>query len=210
MTDNAQVSDRALIDRVLAGDPQAADLFVARFTRLVWWILLHHLRLAPESAEEVYQDVFVHLCEDDYRRLRLWTGEGDLAAYLSPIVRRRGLDFLSKEQNVPVTELDSDPDQVDDRPGPEEQARLDEQRCWLEEAVAAFGEQERRLYELRFVEDHSYREIAAELGITINNVGVRLTRLVERLRAAVAGQMPPKTPAAGDRVRSPGAGPSIK
>jgi len=210
MLNDAQVSDRALIDRVLAGDPQAADQFVARFTRLVWWILLHRLRLAPESAEEVYQDVFVHLCEDDYRRLRMWTGEGDLAAYLGPIVRHRGLDFINKDQREPLTELDSDLDQVDERPGPEEQACLDEQRDRLEQAVAGLGEQDRRLYKLRFVEDRSYREISASLEITVNNVGVRLTRLVDRLRAAVAEQPPPKTPQTGNDVRSPGARTSIK
>ena len=212
---DAQVSDRALIHRVLDGDPQAADLFVARFTRLVWWILTHQLRLAPESAEEVYQDVFVHLWGDDYRRLRNWSGEGDFAAYLAPIVRHRGLDCIKKgkarrEQPLPDAEEESGRDPVDDCPGPEELARFEEQRRQLEEAVATLGEQDRRLYELRFVEEQSYREIALACGITVNNAGVRLNRLVDRLRAAVAERDAPKARKTGDAVRSPGTGPSIE
>jgi RNA polymerase sigma factor (sigma-70 family) len=212
---DAQVSDRALIHRVLDGDPKAADLFVARFTRLVWWILIHQLRLTPESAEEVYQDVFVHLWGDDYRRLRNWSGEGDFAAYLAPIVRHRGLDCIRRgnarrEQPLPGIEEESGREPIDDRPGPEELARLEEQRRQLEQAVASLGEQDRKLYELRFVGEQSYREIALACGITINNAGVRLNRLVERLRAAVVEPRTPKPPNTGDAVRSPGAGPSIK
>ena len=72
------------------------------------------------------------------------------------------------------------------------------------------GRQDRELYELRFVEEQSYREIALACNITVNNAGVRLNRLVERLRAVVAERGMPKSPRTGDIVRSPGAGPSIE
>jgi len=215
MSLHADVSDVALIHRVVAGDEEAADLFVTRFTRLVWWVLTHRLRLDPEPAGELYQDVFVHLWGEDYRRLRNWSGEGDFAAYLAPIVRHRGLDRIRKgnarrEQPLPGNEEDSGSEPVDDRPGPEELARLEEQRRQLEQAVAALGEQDRKLYELRFGEEQSYREIALACGITVNHTGVRLSRLVERLRASIVEPGAPKPRKTGDAVRSPGAGPSIK
>jgi RNA polymerase sigma-70 factor (ECF subfamily) len=220
---DAQVSDRALVDRVLAGDPRAADQFVARFTRLVWWILIHQIRLAHEPAEEVYQDVFVHLWEDEYRRLRNWSGDGDFAAYLAPIVRHRALDRLRREpgeralpiqegtdfKSVPVP-VKSVPVPADDRPGAEELALVEEQRRLLGGAVGALGEQDRRLYGLRFAEERSYKEISVSLGITVTNVGVRLNRLVERLRASVTEDAVPKTRKTGPAVRLPGPGPSPK
>jgi RNA polymerase sigma-70 factor (ECF subfamily) len=212
---DAQVTDRALVDRVLAGDPRAADQFVTRFTRLVWWVLIHQIRLAPEPAEEVYQDVFVHLWEDEYRRLRNWSGDGDFAAYLAPIVRHRALDRLRREPGdrtrpIPGAGDEAGGEPADDRPGAEELALVEEQRRQLERAVAALGEQDRRLYELRIVEERSYREISDSLGITVTNVGVRLSRLVERLRAAVTEARSPETRRTGPAVRLPGPGPSPK
>jgi RNA polymerase sigma-70 factor (ECF subfamily) len=205
--------DRQLVNRVLAGDPRAADLFVTRFTRLVWWILIHQIRLAPEPAEEVYQDVFVHLWDDDYRRLRNWSGDGDFAAYLAPIVRHRALDRLRQEQGrhdrqLPETGGETRPDPADDRPGADELAWIAQQRRLLDHAVADLGEQDRRLYELRFLKDRSYREISVSLDITVTNVGVRLNRLVERLRTAITAELSSKTPKTGTAVRLPGPGPS--
>jgi RNA polymerase sigma-70 factor (ECF subfamily) len=203
-------SDRALIHGVLAGDPRAADLFVTRFTRLVWWILIHQIRLRPEPAEEVYQDVFVHLWDDDYRRLRNWSGEGDFAAYLAPIVRHRALDSLRREQGRPLHETDdrSGSDQADDRPDPHERAWIEEQRCLVDEAVAALGEPDRRLYEFLFVQERSYREVSASLGITVNHVGVRRNRLVKRLREAITAEPSRKAPETGTAVRLRGPSPS--
>lgn len=205
--------DRQLVNRVLAGDSRAADLFVTRFTRLVWWILIHQIRLAREPAEEVYQDVFVHLWEDDYRRLRNWSGDGDFAAYLAPIVRHRALDRLRHEQSkrdrqLPDTGAEPRPEPADDRPGADEQAWIAQQRRLLEQAVAALGEKDRRLYELRFLKDRSYREISVSLDITVTNVGVRLNRLVERLRTAIGAELSPNAPKTGTAVRLPGPGPS--
>jgi RNA polymerase sigma-70 factor (ECF subfamily) len=209
MCDVAQVSDRALIDRVLTGDTQAADAFVTRFSRLVWWILIHQIRLSTEPAEEVYQNVFVHLWEDDYRRLRLWTGDGDFAAYLAPIVRHRAMDRIRQTESHRLPETDEPRvDPVDEHAGPDELARVEERRRMLERAVVTLGDTDRELYELRFVEERSYKEIADVLGITVNNVGVRVSRMIERLRAAIVGVDRPKNLPDDVAVRLPGQGPS--
>ena len=71
MSHAAYVSDVELIYRVVAGDSDAADVFVARFTRLVWWVLVHQLQLPKELAGEVYQDVALpyHLATQEYASL---------------------------------------------------------------------------------------------------------------------------------------------
>jgi RNA polymerase sigma-70 factor (ECF subfamily) len=212
MPQTADVSDVVLIHRVVAGDSDAADLFVARFTRLVWWVLVHQVRLPTEPAGEVFQDVFVRLWQDNYRRLRNWSGEGDFAAYLVPIVRHMALDHVKghlpeRYQRFPDSdEPGSEPE--DPAPGAGELAWIEQQRELLEQAIAALDRHDRRLYELRFVEERSYREISVCLGITVNNVGVRLSRLVDRLRAAVSRELGRESPRTGPGVRSPGPEPS--
>lgn len=211
------VDDRQLIDRVLDGDPHAADMFVTRFTRLVWAILIRQTGLAAGQVEDVYQEVFVRLWEDDYRRIRNWSRDGDFAAYLAPIVRHLALDALRKnrgDREQPLPEPDeTDTGPIVDDPSPEELAHIGQRRELLEQALLRLSVQDNELYELRFVQELSYLEVSEQMRITVNNVGVRLTRLVDRLKRSCLAEIlerPGRGPRARGEVRLPGPSPSTE
>ncbi len=211
------VDDRQLIDRVLAGDPRVADAFVTRFTRLVWAILIRQTALAVGQIEDVYQEVFVRLWEDDYRRIRNWSRDGDFAAYLAPIVRHLALDALRKspgDRERPLPEPDeADTEPIVGDPSPEELAHIGQRRELLEQALLRLSVRDNELYELRFVQELSYLEISEQMGITVNNVGVRLTRLADRLKRSCLAEMPGRpgeTPRGRGAVRLPGPSPSTE
>ena len=58
---------------------------------------------------------------------------------------------------------------------------LDERVALLQDIIATLGPLDRALL-LLYLDDHSYRDIAAILGITETNVATKLSRLKERLR----------------------------
>ena len=176
--------DRELIDQVVDSDPEAADLFVLRFSRFVWAILVRSFRLKDAEAQEIYQDVFLRLWEDDYRRLRLWSGQGDFVSYLGPIVRHLALDMLRAQgRRLPLEgreeEREEEPRATE--PSPEELVVVRERRALLERALEGLAGRNRELYRLRFERERSYKEIAEALGLTVNHVGVALKRLEKRL-----------------------------
>lgn len=209
------VDDRQLIDRVLDGSTRAADEFVTRFTRLVWAILIRQTGLARGQIEDAYQEVFLRLWEDDFRRVRNWSREGDFAAYLAPIVRHLALDAHRKDRGDREEPL-AEPGQtgaeaVADSPDPEELAHIAHRRELLDRALLRLSVQDNELYELRFVQERSYIEISDQIGITVNNVGVRLTRLADRLKKSCLVQIEgTRGPTRNNRgaVRSPGPNPS--
>jgi RNA polymerase sigma-70 factor (ECF subfamily) len=215
MTDALRIPDRVLVERLLAGDSEAADLMVTRFSGLVWSILVRRFRLRDDQREELFQEVFVRLWEQDYRRIRMWSGEGDFASYLAPIVRHLALDRLrhpdGREQPLPDPEGPGE-DPATGEPDPLELARIHEQRAAVERAVTGSAAADRELYRLRYEQQASYREISLTLKITVNNVGVRLARLTEKLRKAVEADTPEfskRTVGARGAVRStpPGSSP---
>ena len=176
--------DRELIDQVVDSDPEAADLFVLRFSRFVWAILVRSFRLKDAEAQEIYQDVFLRLWEDDYRRLRLWSGQGDFVSYLGPIVRHLALDMLRAQGRRRPLEGQEEEQEEEPRttePDPEELVAVRERRALLERAVEGLAGRNRELYRLRFERERSYKEIAEALGLTVNHVGVALKRLEKRL-----------------------------
>jgi len=189
MSDALHLPDRVLVDRLLVGDPEAADLFVTRFSRLVWAVLVRDVGLVHPQGDDVFQDLFLRLWEDDYRRLRNWSGEGDFASYLVTIVRHLAIDHVrgrrpERENPLPRPDEQDEPGTL--APGPEELARLEEQYEAIERALAGLSERDRDLYRLRYVEERPYAEIAVELDVTVNHVGVLLSRLTTNLRSAVA------------------------
>jgi RNA polymerase sigma factor (sigma-70 family) len=136
MSDALHLPDRVLVDRLLAGDPEAADLFVTRFSRLVWAVLVRDIGLVHPQGDDVFQDLFLRLWEDDYRRLRNWSGEGDFAAYLVTIVRHLAIDHVRGWQPEREHPLPDDQDEPStSEPGPEELARLEEQYEAIERAL---------------------------------------------------------------------------
>ncbi len=180
----ADLCDLELVQSVIVGDDAAADEFVNRFTNLVWWMLMHQMRVDRESATEIYQDVWIHLWRDNYRRLRNWDGPGDFAPYLRVVVLNYARDWLRRKRDFvalpPSFEKVENPD-----PGALQVAWIEQQRELVEQALVSLSPDNRELYELAFVQGLGRQEIAATLGIKPNNVGVRLHRLVERLQREI-------------------------
>ncbi len=178
-------SDGELVQFVLDGDPQAAAYLVDRFTPLVFGILVRDFRLTPDAAEDLYQEWFLRLFEDDWRRLRMWRGDGGLAGYLVPIVRNLALEHLRRQSREPAAGGDgaAEFDWIfDDEPGVEEQAALEEERQILRECVETLPGPQRELYRLRYERGLKHREVAEALEMTTNAASVALCRLDRRLR----------------------------
>ncbi len=197
IADRFMYSDGELIARVVGGDPAAADLFVGRFGRFVLCILGRGLNLATQDAEEVFQQVWLRLWEDDYRRLRHWRGEGEFKSYLAILVRRAAYDYLRARSKNGW--LDNSPDdsvlsgQFDPaalEPGADEMAAAAELRQATRSALARLNPRDRDLITRRHMQGQSYREIAEEMHLTVNNVGVALSRAEGRLRAIMIERYP--------------------
>jgi RNA polymerase sigma factor (sigma-70 family) len=189
MSNALHISDRVLVDRLFAGEIEAADHFVTRFSQLVWTVLVRDFRIPQDLRDDLYQDVFLRLWEEDYRRLRLWSGEGSLASYLGPIVRHLAIDRLRTrvpERENPLPPQNEHDHPSSNEPSQEELAWLEQQRLAVERALEALDERDRALYRLRYVEERPYAEIACELDATVNHVGVLLSRLTRQLQKNLA------------------------
>jgi len=204
-------TDETLIAGVIAGDPDAADQFVDRFSRFVWSILACDLHLDQDRAADLSQELFARLWEDGYRRLRNWRGDGAFVSYLGPIVRNLANELLRRDprrREDPLDPQDGNPpyEVSDDQPSPEDLATLEEQRTALRRAVERLSPRDREIVRRRVELEQSHDEIAAALGMTANAVAVAWHRINERLirlvRELEQPPRPPVSPPPRGRVRS--------
>ena len=166
--------DRRLVARILAGEAGAIEQFISEYRQFIYTILIRHLNLRREDADELFQQFLFHIWEDDYRRLRRWRGGSRLTSYLARIARNLAHDF---RRNDPL-EIHEVRDVVFD-----DQRLTDlDRRQLMERALSRLSHRDRELIRRRFYQDQSRSEIAEALRMTPDRVSVALSRAKARLK----------------------------
>jgi len=203
--------DRQLIESILAGDPQAWERIVRRFSGMVWRILRGRLHLCQDDAGDAFQEIFLALQKDDFRRIRHWHGEAPLDAYMAVVLSRLTQDVLRaarrhKEvtQDPPLGREERDANQETPDPGPDPLAvrELAERRHAVNTCRERLTLRDQELLKLRYDQELQYRAIAKRLQMTVNNVGVALGRAEERLRQCLKQHFRELFPGWGDPAQA--------
>ena len=124
------------------------------------------------DAEDLTQDVFVKA----WQALPGWRPEARFSTWLLQIARNAALDQLRRRRVVQFAPLDDGMDVADTAPGPEARYASRQRQALLENALQQIAAEHREILLLREIEDLSYAELAAVLGIAEGTVKSRLAR----------------------------------
>jgi RNA polymerase sigma factor (sigma-70 family) len=167
-------TDAALVARCRAGDDAAWAALVDRFARYVYAICTQGFRLAEHDAEDVFQDVFAKA----YEQLSKLRDDAAVRPWLAQLTRRQCIDrFRETRRETPAEELE--PDGVDDVLD-----QLDEALA-VRQGLARIGEPCGEMLDRFFARDQSYRTIGEELDLPAGTIASRISRCLEKLRAAM-------------------------
>jgi RNA polymerase sigma-70 factor (ECF subfamily) len=177
MTQVQMLSDAELVQRCRAGDPEAWNVLVDRFSRYVSTICLRGFRLRAEDAEDVFQEVFTRV----YTNLHTLRDDSAIRPWIAQLTRRLCLDRLaagSREQPAaePITE--------------DREAQLDEidEAFAVREALGLLPETCQDMLDRFFARDQSYRTISAELDLPAGTIASRIARCLGKLRNVLEGR----------------------
>jgi len=176
----ARLSDAQLVRRCRAGDPEAWNELVERFSRYVYAICVHGFRLREHDAEDVFQDVFTRV----YERLGSLRDAAAVRPWIAQLTRRLCLDKLAAGGREEAVE--------EVRP-PELEGSLDEidEAFAVREALAQLPEPCREVLDRFFAHDESYRTIGAALDLPAGTIASRISRCLRRLREVLEGRNEP-------------------
>jgi RNA polymerase sigma factor (sigma-70 family) len=175
--DNPVLTD--LVTRAAAGEKQAWDALVERFSPLIWSICRRH-RLDNADAEDVGQNVWLLLM----KQLGNIHDPAALPGWLVTVTRRECLRVLRTQQRPPVAGYEIGADSIaDEQPETAEQLLAAERHAVLREAFATLPPSGQRLIVLLLQDPPvSYAEISARLGIPVGSIGPTRRRCVDKLR----------------------------
>lgn len=188
----------ALVARAAAGDPDAWNAIVERYSPLVWSICTR-FELSRADSEDVAQIVWLLLVEHlgDLRE------PAALPGWLATTTRRQCLRVVAaaRKYERPGTKLDEE-QQVADDPAIEEEILVAERNAALRAAFAELPPRWQRLLSMLISDPpYSYAEISATLHIPVGSIGPQRARCLGRLRmssAFIARVQEKPGPASGD------------
>jgi RNA polymerase sigma-70 factor (ECF subfamily) len=171
------VTERELIDQVLAGDPAAERaLYDAHVDRV--WGMVYRFAGEPDRAADWTQETFVRV----FARLREFRGESSLGTWIGSIAISVALTGIRKQARHERRTVELDPDLVAGGRGSGEPDLRDR----LRRAVAGLGEVYRAVFLLHDVEGYTHEEIAQMLAVEPGTSKARLSRARARLREALS------------------------
>ncbi len=190
-----------LLERAIAREPQAVRALVAILTPIfqvrIGRVLLRSGDGARRDMEDLCQDTFVALLDDDGRLARSWKPTGGLSFenFSGLIAEQKGIEFVRKRKEELLPH--------DDGPGEGLEPALDSSRTperivastelfevvlrVLREELSELG---RKLLDLLFVEQREVAEVSALLSMKEDAVYAwrsRLGRRIEEIAAAMGG-----------------------
>jgi RNA polymerase sigma-70 factor (ECF subfamily) len=180
----AAFSDEEVVARVLAGDISLFEILMRRYNQRLFRVTRGILADAAE-AEDVMQESYVRA----FHRLGSFRGEASFATWLTRIACHEALARARKRRRlVPIASGgpgDGPPEPPSPAAGPDRELENRELQDVLRDAVEVLPDPLRAVFCLREIEELSTEETADALGLTIENVRVRLHRAKRSLRQAL-------------------------
>ena len=166
------LSDAELVRLCRAGDPDAWNLLVERFSRYVYAIATKGYRLSDADAEDVFQDLFTRV----YTRLDSLRDDSALRPWIGQLTRRLCIDALSagarEEPRAEPVDLER-----------ESVLQEIEEAFDLRDALAELPDHCQDMLDRFFTRDESYKTISTELGLPLGTIASRIARCLGKLRA---------------------------
>jgi len=182
--------EKSLITGCVNGDKVAWDTFVQQYSNLVYHTIrktltLHHTESRDEVIEDLYQELFVSILQNNCRKLSQFRGDGGctLASWLRIVAARLTIDFLRKQRapEVEVTETI-----VSDQPGAPDLMLDREQADFLSRAIDSLSSRARMIIELCYHQALQPQEIASILKISVGALYTQKSRILNKLREALS------------------------
>lgn len=174
------LSDEEVVERVLAGDTSLFEILMRRYNQRLFRVARGILADDAE-AEDVMQEAYVRA----FRELAAFRGEARFSTWLTRIACHEALARAKKRRRL-VRLVSSDdggpPEPPSETFDPEKEVGNRELQTVLQEAVEILPDPLRSVFCLREIEGLSTEETADALGLSVENVRVRLHRAKRTLR----------------------------
>ena len=181
-SEDGQISEKRLIELAAKDDQNALELLFSRYLKRVYNVALGVV-LDSEEAEDIVQETFIKI----WKNLGKFEIGRNFSAWVYEISKNTALTYLRKKRAMPFSAFDSDGRNVLEETYPSS-APLPWELAQSNMAVQAVQRDVRKLtpdQQLVFFRKNdgmTFREIAEELGQSLNTIKSRYWRSLRKLK----------------------------
>ncbi len=169
--------ERALVLRLIGGDEDAfCELYAVYKNRLIYFAM--RFLKSREYAEDVFQDAFTVV----WQSRRFIDPDASFSSYLYTIIRNRLLNQLrdaANEEKLKESILSQALDYTDDT---KREVMLNDLKFIISRALEQLTPRQREIFEMSREAQLSHKEIAGELGISVNTVQEHISSSLKIIR----------------------------
>lgn len=165
-------NESVLLKKVQKGDWSAFNLLFKSYFSPLYFYALAFLK-DKEEAEDIVQETFLYLWENRQRII----GQGSLYAYLLQKIKHSCVNYKKHQEVKERYERLSQPEEID-----EPYQDWEELREQVMAAMEKLPTQCRKIFTMGCIDGMKYREIADELGISVNTVKTQIKLAYQKLR----------------------------
>ena len=138
--------------------------------------IIHKICHVYMSDAHDREDLFQEITLQAWKAFNSFRGEAQFSTWLYRVALNTAITFYRKEKRKPdVVQQNDFPETAEEKNHKEEQVSA------LQKAIASLSKIEKALVTL-YLEDYSYIQIGEMLGITANNVAVKMNRVKTKLK----------------------------
>jgi RNA polymerase sigma factor (sigma-70 family) len=178
--------EQTLIAGCLRSEKAAWDAFVLQYSNLVYHTIkktlnLHHVETRADIVEDLYQEFFLALLRNEYKKLRQFRGARgcSLPNWLRILATRLTIDFLRKQAPTSGEIAGS---MSRHGPDPTEPLLNEQQERLLNQAIQTLSPRDRILLDLCYRQALASEQIATLLKTSVSAVYAQKSRVLEKIR----------------------------
>ena len=179
-----KLTDDQLVAAYADGNNEAFDVLLNRHQSYIFSYIMRLINDA-DMSNYIFQETFVKAIMNI--RQGRYTGDGKFQAWLTRIAHNLIIDFFRQEKNVPTVSTDNEEVNVLNRrdlsEGTVEDAIID---CQImddvKSPVSALPDDQRKVVEMRYYQNMSFKEIAERSGVSINTALGRMRYAILNMR----------------------------
>lgn len=176
LKDYTSFDDQTLARMVAEGNSAAFDALFARYRDNITAMLIKFTNNS-DDVDDLMQEAFMKA----YLKIGLYKPEYDFGGWIYTIARNTFVDFNRSRRNNALNpqniSLESSNTAQALAPTPEEYIINAQQRAQIERYIEMLPADYRQLFELRFIDEYSYEEIAEKLDMKLGTVKTRIFRV---------------------------------
>ncbi|MBO7601613.1 MAG: sigma-70 family RNA polymerase sigma factor [Bacteroidaceae bacterium] len=129
------------------------------------------------EAEDIVQETLIKV----WNKREEWNSLESIEAYSLTLTKNLAID-LREKMDAKTEELTEQHDRTQDDANPHEKLEQKERLMWVHRLIEGLPEKQRRIMQMRDIEEKSYKEIAQALDTTEEQVKINLFRARQKVK----------------------------